>query len=422
MTSNAERLPEAPAWVAHMRPGHWYAISGDLPDLGLTPTAAGTRYAEDNDPARDPALNPPRKLVERARRIAGREWHAPWRGKVGFAAITECWNGAVFASRYGRSGGMVLFGGGHDDYFGSDVHAFDVARREWRRLTSGWVDGRAGDYGQGAVYADACYPDGSPLPPHTYHYVQYDPVGDNLLLLKGQTELGPDVKAVAVPHVFNVERRSWRRGPALADAILNSGGCSAWDARRRLLWGHAGDDGGGNAFVAYSPDGDNADGTTGEWREFTAQKMPGEANHNAMAWLPRADRLVIAMHARNALAILDPSHPDEPLREAASHGNRPRIREHAALEYAPGLGSLVYCSAEDGGRVFEIEWHGEASWRCLSAPRTMDPIAAAAAATRHVVNPGHTYGRFRVGHFDGVDIALLVRHVDSPVYAMRLTD
>ena len=27
-----------------MRPGHWDRISGDRPDLGLSPTAPGTRY------------------------------------------------------------------------------------------------------------------------------------------------------------------------------------------------------------------------------------------------------------------------------------------------------------------------------------------------------------------------------------------
>jgi hypothetical protein len=420
MAIKARRLPVTPAWCADMRPGHWYPISGDAPGLGLPPTAVGTRYAEDNDPARDPRLNPPRTIVERARRIAGRRWKAPWGGRVGFPAITECWNGAVFASRCGASGAMLLFGGGHNDYFGSDVHAFDIASREWRRLTTGYVAGCERDYGAGAVYPDSCYPDGSPLPPHTYHYVQYDPVGNDLLLLKGQTELGPGVRAAAIPHLFNAATRTWRRGPQHADAILNSGGCSAWDAGRRVLWGHAGDDGGGNAFVGYSPDGDNGDGTVGCWRAFEPQKLAGEANHNAMTMLPDADLLVVAVHARNALVTIDPSRPAAGAGAVTSRGAQPRLREHAALEYAAGLGSLVYCAAGDEGRVFEVAWDGTASWRCLTAAGSTDPFALAAAETRHIVSRHHTYGRFRVAHFDGVDLALLVRHVDSAVFAMRL--
>ena len=159
--------------------------------------------------------------------------------------MTEAWNGAVFASRFGSSGAMVVFGGGHDDYYGSDVHAFDLDSREWRRLCTGFVAGGLGDYGQGAVYPDSVYPDGSPLPPHTYDYVQYDEEGNDFLLLKGQTELGPAVKAAPIPHAFNLDTLRWRRGPEHPAAILNSGGFSTWDTKRRVLWGHAGDDGGG---------------------------------------------------------------------------------------------------------------------------------------------------------------------------------
>jgi hypothetical protein len=207
--------------------------------MGLPPTPAGTRYLEDNDPARDPALNPAMNAKERTRRQLGRDWIAPWRGRVGFSSITDAWNGAVYASRFGRSGGMIVFGGGHNDYFGSDVHAFDLAYREWRRLTTGFVAGNPDEYGEGAIYADAVYPDCSPLPPHTYDYIQYDEVGNDFILLKGQTELGPNVKAVAIPHLFNLDSLTWRRGPRHPSAILNSGGFTTWDAKRRVLWGHS---------------------------------------------------------------------------------------------------------------------------------------------------------------------------------------
>ena len=128
MSTRAKRTSELPDWVSTMEPGYWCRISGSAPDLGLPPTAVGTRYLEDNDPARDPALNPPMSLTERTRRQLGREWIAPWRGRVGFSSITDAWNGAVYASRFGQSGAMIVFGGGHNDYFGSDVHAFDVAQ------------------------------------------------------------------------------------------------------------------------------------------------------------------------------------------------------------------------------------------------------------------------------------------------------
>ena len=403
-----------------MESGRWYRIAGNHPDLGLPPTPIGTRYLEDNDPARDPLLNPPLSLKEHIRRMAGRDWIAPWRGRVGFSSITEAWNGAVYASRFGESGAMIVFGGGHNNYFGSDVHSFDLARREWRRLTDGFVTGSADQYGEGAIYTNSVYPDDSPLPPHTYDYAQYDEVGNNFLLLKGQTELGRNVKAVAIPHLFNLDTLTWRHGPKHESAILNSGGFTTWDAKRRVLWGHSGDDGGGNAFVAYSPDGLNPDGTYGSWSEIHSNKLAGEANHNAMQIHFDADLIVAALHARDSLGVIDPKNPGMAIAPTTCHGSKPLLHEYAALEYAAGTGSLVYYSAADGAGVYAIDWDGEARWRKLSAPTSLDPIADAASQSRHHVNWAHTFGRFRIAHFGTANLAILVRHVDSPVYAMRL--
>src|ERR1700739_2365697 len=202
-----------PTWVERMSMHRWYAISGDVPELELPATAPGTRYMIATDPARDSELNPQRTVKERLRRLLGREPKSPWHGAAGFSAITEAWNSAAYASRYGPSGSMILYGGGHNNYFGSDVHAFDLASREWRRITDGYVTGRDDEYGAGASYPESVYPDGSPLPPHTYDYVQYDPLGNDYILFKGPTELGRNVKAIAIPHLFNLDTLTWRHGP-----------------------------------------------------------------------------------------------------------------------------------------------------------------------------------------------------------------
>ena len=102
--------PAAPSWVEGMSQNCWYAISGDRPSLGLQPTPLGTRYLADGDPARDPSLNPARTLKERLRRMVGRDPRSPWHGVAGFSAITEAWNSAVYASRFGPSGSMIVFG------------------------------------------------------------------------------------------------------------------------------------------------------------------------------------------------------------------------------------------------------------------------------------------------------------------------
>jgi hypothetical protein len=50
----------------------------------------------------------------------------------------------------------------------------------------------------------------------------------------------------------------------------------------------------------------------------------------------------------------------------------------------------------------------------------LDPIADAKAGSHHARNWRHTFGRFRVASWGSIDVALLIRHVDTPVYALRL--
>jgi len=420
--------PSAPKWLDAINIGRWYRLSGDRPDLGLPATSVGTRYLSDGDPARDAALPTARRPHELLRRLAGRQ-DAPWSGRLGFSAITEAWNGAVLATRFGDSGSLIVFGGGHDDYFGSDVHAFDLAQREWRRISNGFIRGGTEDYGAGAFYAEGEYPDGSPLPPHTYGYVQYDPVGNDYLILKANSELGPHVKAVARPHMFNLDRRQWRRGPQHPLAILNSGGFTTWDASRRLLWGNSGDDGGGNAFIGFCPDGANSDGTFGRWGSLYPNKFPGFANNNAMQIDPRRDIIVVLVHAGDVLYAIDPARPDKPAAPLRSSGPRPRIAEFAGLEFAPNLDRFIYYSAQDGAAVYTITAPRGLSWSALTtgewkwaqcAGGKLDPVADAKGSSRHATNWRHTFGRFRVASWGAIDLALLIRHVDSPVYALRL--
>lgn len=420
-----------PDWVERLTIGRWSRISGDRPDLGLAPTPPGTRYLADNDPATDPALNPPLDAKEKLRRLLGRRPLSPWNGRSGFASITEAWNGAVLATRFGDCGSMVVFGGGHNDYFGSDVHAFDLCTRQWSRISDGYVSRRPSDYGAGAVYESGTYPDGSPLPPHTYEYVQYDPAGNDFVLFKGQRELGPDVQAVAIPHLFNLDTLSWRHGPRHPAAVLNAGGCTAWDTKRNVVWGHSGDAGGGNAFLAFDPRGENADGTCGSWGRMYPSKLPGEADHNTMSIDPTRDMLVLAVHARDALCVLDLEHPEQDLTQVVSSTDRPQISEYAALEFAPNLETFVYCSAATGATPYSIAVPGagyrEAAegvwlWRTLlDECNTLDPVADASRVSAFEVSRSHTFGRFRIATYGEVDVAILVRHTDSPVYAMRLT-
>jgi hypothetical protein len=418
-----------PEWVGRMKPGSWHRISGDRPDLDLAPTKRGTRYLQDTDPSRDETINPPRTLKERLRRQLGRRPYAPWQGRCGFPSITEAWNGAVLASRFGVSGSMIVFGGGHNDYFGSSVHAFDLATRQWSRISDGYITGTGNDYGAGAIYPDSIYPDGSPLPPHTYGYVQYDPLGNNYIMLKGQTELGEQVQSAPIPHLFSLNDLRWRHGPKHPSVILGSGGWTAWDGKRRILWGQSGDS--GNAFVGFSPDGDHGDGTFGSWTSVFPKKIRQQADHNAMAMDTERDLLIATDHAADRLVAIDPSEPSKECVGLTLAGDVPKISEYAALEYSPSLDRFVYFGIDELLQTYSLAAPSGSSWsqwveipwtsrRLISNPNTLDPIADAAALSAHAINRNQIFGRFRIATYGKIDVAILVRHSDTPVYALRL--
>ncbi len=425
-----------PPWCAAFEPNCWYQISGDRPDQ-LPPTPLGTRYLGDTDPALDSGLNPVRSSRDRLRRALGRRPQAPWSGRSGFASITEAWNSAVYAPQpnttagageipaLGNSGAMLHFGGGHNDYFGSSVHAFDLASRQWQRLTDGYCDGRRDRYGAGAYYAGTQYPDRSPLPPHTYGYLQYDPDAGNLLLFKGQRELGENVQAAAIPHQFNLRTLRWQRGPEHPTAILNSGGFTVWDASRGALWGHSGDSGGGNALLAYYPDGaaDAASDTTGEWGAMRPNQFPGQAEDNTMQITRDTHQLLVANHHANGLFAIDPVQVDAPAKQLVEVGDKPRFAPFASFEYSAELQSFIYFSAHDETGIYLLrpDTSGRWRWRRL-AMHGYAPITLAATQTRHSHNAAHVFGRFRVAEFGGVTMAILVRHIDTSVFAAILSE
>jgi hypothetical protein len=146
---------------------------------------------------------------------------------------------------------------------------------------------------------------------------------------------------------------------------------------------------------------------------------------------PRRDIIVVSVHAHNALYAIDPADPGREMVRLASAGSKPALHPYAAVQYAPNLDRLVYFSPVDSGIVYTIEApQAEGSrgkfvepwtWRaCAPVAGTLDPISDAAAHSRFPVNRSQTFGRFRIASFGALDIAVLVRHVDSPVYAMKL--
>jgi hypothetical protein len=147
---------------------------------------------------------------------------------------------------------------------------------------------------------------------------------------------------------------------------------------------------------------------------------------------PVQDIIIVSVHAHNELYAIDPANPEREIVRIESTGVKPVLQPCCALEYAPNIGRLVYFSPLDNGilytltrpsaRVLGDKLSGQWSWHVVEPMLgTLNPVNDAATRSRYPVNLSHTFGRFRVASFGTIDLAILVRHVDSPVYAMRLT-
>jgi hypothetical protein len=146
---------------------------------------------------------------------------------------------------------------------------------------------------------------------------------------------------------------------------------------------------------------------------------------------PLRDVIVASVHARNELYAIDPADPGRSIFRLHSAGAKPKLQPCAALEYAPNCARLIYFSPLDGGVLYSVaankagsshdKFAGTWTWHaCVPGAGTLEPIGDAARHSRLPVNLAHAFGRFRIAAFGAIDLAILVRHVDSPVYAMRL--
>jgi hypothetical protein len=80
-------------------------------------------------------------------------------------SIIDAWSGGVYDRDRNR---MVVWGGGHADYSGNEVYAFDLEALAWTRLTDPSLD-------VGGDEPSGYYPDGLPRSRHTYDYLVYVP-------------------------------------------------------------------------------------------------------------------------------------------------------------------------------------------------------------------------------------------------------
>lgn len=119
----------------------------------LTWATVGSNTLKDVDPADDPLVNPTYP--------GGAPWH--WNGDQG--NVMAAYSGGAWSDQSLR---LYIMGGGHQDYAGNELYAWDADTAEFSLLTK--PTGAIGNEGDLLVDAgDGVYFDGAPRSAHTYN-------------------------------------------------------------------------------------------------------------------------------------------------------------------------------------------------------------------------------------------------------------
>ncbi len=370
-----------PPWVAAITPGTWAAIS--------------LNTMADVDPALDSGLNP---------RAPNR---AAWSANEGQRGVLDDWTGGAFASGVGTHGALLTFGGGHAGYYGSEVYAFDLGTQRWRRVTNPYT----GPFNW--PFTNGTYPDGSPVPTHTYDYVDYHPGTNSFVVLRGVEDGYRSTNATSrfVTHMLDLDTGSWRRSPVNSPSSLPGGGSSCYDRNRDVFWIMT--PGTSRVFAKFDPKATNADGSAGRYTNYPGDNLGIDVTADCD---PARDLFVYAnfryedrIYARD---LKDPTAPRIAITETGDVPNKEHAGGWAWSEKRQGF---LYWRRGAGVFAFSPESGSATAWRWTNLTATGNAVAPPEAEADNGV-----YSRFRVANFGTEEIALVVNRIDGPVYAFRI--
>lgn len=154
----------------------------------------------------------------------------PPSGATGPRSVMDAWSGGAYDLARDR---LLIWGGGHTDYAGNEIYAFDIDTLDWLRL----IDPTP----ENLVVADrARYRDARPSSRHTYNSIQYLPGQDLLISLGAAAVYGNQPASVSSNRVdvYRFRAREWEiRADKTPNGVLY-GAFSAYDPVSSKLYHH----------------------------------------------------------------------------------------------------------------------------------------------------------------------------------------
>ncbi len=147
-------------------------------------------------------------------------------GVIGCRGVVDAWSSGAFDSGRGR---MLVWGGGHDDYWGNELYAFNLADGAWERITE------PSTIPEGMTDTDFFnrdpLPDGRPNSRHTYDGIEY--LADLDLLWGHGGSRARDGNSTPINWFFDPTTSTWSTRAEGPGGFSNA---SAYDEARRRIF------------------------------------------------------------------------------------------------------------------------------------------------------------------------------------------
>ncbi len=363
-TPNPDSLPTKPAWYDALPVGVWTAIG--------TNTTSSVRFSPD--------------------------YTYPYNStNTGFSSIMDAWSGGAFARRMGNSGTLLVYGGGHQDYWGNDVYGFDMESQTWRLVSQPYT---------GAInfpLAEGLFPDGTPGPFHSYNLLQYDPSENNFYIFgREYNNIGGYVYPyfsylnLAQPRLTN--RANWTN---LSSSVRNSAGAensSCYDQDTNTFWMF----GSGRSLTKF----DIATKTATSYINYKDDGYGSTADC--------AKGLYVYTSGGSSIRARDLSAPAQDSFTLASVS----VSSDPGFSWSNRRQAFIHWI--NGAAVNEFRYLG-GNARSPSAWTFQSLGITGSGAAIPQRNSNGTYGRFRVVEFkDGSEMAIVVNSVNGRVHVFKM--
>ncbi|MCK6461794.1 MAG: Ig-like domain-containing protein, partial [Planctomycetes bacterium] len=336
----------------------------------------------------------PEAILAAIRALKPGQWYeipGTWLSEVApspgtYPNVIRPWSGGAYDTKRDR---LVVFGGGHGDYDGNEIYAFDMRDFRWRRLTdpSAFPPGDEKNLSEKRTH-----PDGAPVSRHTYEYLEYVPSVDRFFVGGGAGLWFSGQFSDPMTYMFDFDALRWtQHGECPCYGVATS--AIGPDGR---VWMH-GSHGKEAVLAAF-------DATASEWTRYAPFR--GWLGYGRTAEIDPVERKYVMIGA-GEVRIWDLDHPDGQHVVAETTGATAAERlDYPGAAYHPGTKRIVVWGG--GANVYALDV-ARLQWtaRETSGVDTTPPSATRAG----------TLGRWR--HVPSLDVFVVVNDVRGNVFVYR---